>query len=121
MKFIDRIARYFGFVRVEHTIPSRAKPVVLPAEFNTPEPGLAGVLRHHGVTVEFASQPPPEPRDFDDWLNIAMDLRNHGEATIRATPEQVLELDLQQHAAAIGPSWRQLRTHTNIPPVFRRE
>lgn len=43
--------------------PAPRKPVVLPARFDTPEPGLAGLLRHHGVPVEF-EQPARHP-DLD--------------------------------------------------------
>ena len=43
--------------------PAPRKPVVLPARFDTPEPGLASLFRHHGVPVEF-EQPARHP-DLD--------------------------------------------------------
>ena len=67
-----RVRRPEGFLRyvpppavsVDHSLsPAPRKPVVLPARFDTPEPGLASLFRHHGVPVEF-EQPARHP-DLD--------------------------------------------------------
>lgn len=44
-----------------------SKPVRLPAEFDTPS-GLAALLRHHGVDVEFDPPRHPDLVEFDRAL-----------------------------------------------------